>query len=144
MRPSIFLPGLPPVYALEAQSAQGAEVEAVRAKARASVFPHALEGRLPAYSDVGASQSALRVLGINSYSPALEHAIDSYQFIPRNSTQEVEIHAHSIYATALLREEINKLRSPDVQVIIPQVNERLWTHYHTTTWPHHLTRTIMY
>ena len=88
--------------------------------------------------------TALRILGINSYSPALEHAINSYQLIPRNSTQEVEIRAHSIYATALLREEINKLRTPEEQVIIPQVNERLWTHYHTTNWPHHLTRTIMY
>ena len=87
---------------------------------------------------------ALRLLGINSYSPALEHAIDSYQLIPRNSTQEVEIRAHSIYATALLREEINKLRSADQQVIIPQVNERLSTSYHTTSWPHHMTRTIMY
>jgi len=87
---------------------------------------------------------ALRLLGINSYSPALEHAIDSYQLIPRNSAQEIEIRAHSVYATALLREEINKIRPSDLQVIIPQVNERLWTHYHTTNWPHHLTRTIMY
>ena len=53
---------------------------------------------------------ALRLLGINSYSPALEHAIDTFELIPRNSTQEVEIRAHSIYATALLREEINKIR----------------------------------
>jgi hypothetical protein len=103
-------------------------------------------------NDVGAMTSfpdyivpaALRLLRINSYSPALEHAINSYQLIPRDSTQEVEIRAHTIYATALLREEINKLRPADQQVIIPQVNERLWTHYHTTTWPHHLTRTIMY
>jgi hypothetical protein len=29
-------------------------------------------------------------------------------------------------------------------VIIPQIDARLWTHYHTTPWPHHLTRTIMY
>jgi hypothetical protein len=87
---------------------------------------------------------ALRVLGITSYSPALEHAINTYRLIPRNSPQEVEIRAHSIYATALLREEINKIRLPNLQVIIPQVNERLWTHYHTTFWPHHLTRTIMY
>ena len=87
---------------------------------------------------------ALRLLGINSYSAALEHAIDSFQFVPRDSTQEVEIRAHSVYATALLREEINKLRPADRQVIIPQVNERLWTHYHTTFWRHHLTRTIMY
>ena len=87
---------------------------------------------------------ALRLLGINSYSPELEHGIDTYQLIPRDSTQEVEIRAHSIYATALLREEINKIRPADLQVIIPQVNERLWTHYHTTFWPHHLTKTIMY
>ncbi len=87
---------------------------------------------------------ALRLLGITSYSPTLEHAIDTYQVIPRDSSREVEIRAHSIYATALLREEINKVRPPDLQVIIPQVNERLWTHYHTTYWPHHLTRTIMY
>ncbi|MGH9747998.1 MAG: queuosine salvage family protein [Candidatus Acidiferrales bacterium] len=87
---------------------------------------------------------ALRLLGITSYSPALEHAIDTYQLVPRNSTQEVEIRAHSIYSTALLREEINKIRTPDRQIIIPQIDARLWTHYHTTTWPHHLTRTIMY
>ena len=87
---------------------------------------------------------ALRLMGMTSYSPALEHAINSYQMIPRDSTQEIEIRAHCLYATALLREEINKIRSPEMQVIIPQIDARLWTHYHTTTWPHHLTRTIMY
>ena len=30
--------------------------------------------------------------------------------IPRDSTQEIEIRAHCLYATALLREEINKIR----------------------------------
>jgi hypothetical protein len=87
---------------------------------------------------------ALRLLGITSYSPALEHAINSYQLIPRDSTQEIEIRAHCLYATALLREEINKIRPRNMQIIIPQVDARLWTHYHTTFWPHHLTRTIMY
>jgi hypothetical protein len=87
---------------------------------------------------------ALRLLGITSYSPALEHAINTYQLIPRDSTQEIEIRAHCLYATALLREEINKIRPKDMQIIIPQVDARLWTHYHTTFWPHHLTRTIMY
>jgi hypothetical protein len=43
-----------------------------------------------------------------------------------------------------MTDEINKLRSPNMQIIIPQVDARLWTHYHTTTWPHHLTQTIMY
>jgi hypothetical protein len=87
---------------------------------------------------------ALRLLGITSYSKELEHAINTYQLIPRDSRWEIELRAHCIYSTALLREEINKLRSPDTQVIIPQIDARLWTHFHTTTWPHHLTKTIMY
>ena len=87
---------------------------------------------------------ALRVMGITSYSAELEQAINTYQLIPRDSSQEIEIRAHCLYATALLADEINKLRPPDQQVIIPQIDARLWTHYHTTVWPHHLTRTIMY
>jgi hypothetical protein len=87
---------------------------------------------------------ALRVMGMTSYSPALEHSINTYQMIPRDSRQEIEIRAHCLYATALLADEINKLRPPERQVIIPQIDARLWTHYHTTDWPHHLTRTIMY
>jgi hypothetical protein len=87
---------------------------------------------------------ALRVMGILSYSPSLEKAINTYQLIPRDSMQEIEIRAHSLYATALLAQEINKLRTTDRQVIIPQIDARLWTHYHTTPWPHHLTETIMY
>ena len=49
-----------------------------------------------------------------------------------------------IFGNILLADEINKIRRADEQVIIPQIDARLWTHYHTTTWPHHLTRTIMY
>jgi hypothetical protein len=86
----------------------------------------------------------LRVMGLTSYSAELEHAINTFQMIPRDSRQEVEIRAHCLYATALLTEEINKLRPPDLQVIIPQIDARIWTHYHTTHWPHHLTKTIMY
>jgi hypothetical protein len=43
-----------------------------------------------------------------------------------------------------MTDEINKLRPANLRIIIPQVDARLWTHYHTTTWPHHLTQTIMY
>jgi Potential Queuosine, Q, salvage protein family len=86
----------------------------------------------------------LRLMGMTSYSPALEQAINTYQLIPRDSRQEIEIRAHCLYATALLADEINKLRAPEQQVIIPQIDARLWTHYHTTSWPHHLTKTIMY
>ena len=86
----------------------------------------------------------LRLFGIFTYSPELEQAINSHQMIARNSRQEVEIRAHTLYATALLSEEINQLRPANLQIIIPQIDARLWTHYHTTWWPHHLTKTIMY
>jgi len=86
----------------------------------------------------------LRLMGITSYSDKLEKAINSYQLIPRDSAWEVEIRAHCIYATALLCEEINKKRAPDNKIIIPQIDARFWLPYHTTSWPHHLTKTIMY
>ena len=86
----------------------------------------------------------LRLMGITSYSAELEHAINAYQMIPRDSRWEIEIRAHCLYATALLTDEINKLRPANKQIIIPQIDARFWLPYHTTTWPHHLTKTIMY
>ena len=93
-------------------------------------------GKMTAFADY-IVPVALRLLGIVSYSTELEHAINTYQMIPRDSRQEVEIRAHCIYATALLCEEINNIRPKDQQIIIPQIDARLWTHYHTTWWPHH-------
>jgi hypothetical protein len=87
---------------------------------------------------------ALRLMGITSYSSELERAINSHQMVPRDSRQEIEIRAHCVYATALLSEAVNKIRPKDKQILIPQIDARLWTHYHTTWWPHHLTKTIMY
>ena len=87
---------------------------------------------------------ALRVMGILVYSPELEERIRTHQTIPRDSEEEIEIRAHMLYATALLTEDINALRPAELQVIIPQVDARLWLNYHATHWPHHLTRTIMY
>src|SRR5438445_9235778 len=86
----------------------------------------------------------LRLMGITSYSEKLENAINGYAMIPRDSAWEVEIRAHCIYATALLREEINKKRAPENKILIPQIDARFWIPYHTTSWPHHLTKTIMY
>jgi hypothetical protein len=87
---------------------------------------------------------ALEAMGILRYSPALKKKIEDGVMIPRDSTQEVEIRAHTLYATALLSQEVNKRRPADRQIIIPQIDARLWTHFHTTHCPHHLTRTIMY
>jgi hypothetical protein len=87
---------------------------------------------------------ALRVLGITSYSAELEKSIQSRKLIPAESEEEIEIRAFTLWACHLLTEEINKLRPPELQVIEPVVDGRLWTHYHTTHWPHHLTITTDY
>lgn len=106
-------------------------------------FPLEDAAKLTAFADY-ILPVALRVMEIFSYSPELEQAINTHRLIARDSPEEIEIRAHTIYATAILREEVNKRRPPEVQVIIPQIDARLWTHYHTTFWPHHLTKTIMY
>lgn len=87
---------------------------------------------------------ALRRLGIFSYSDELEAAINTRELIPADSEEEIEMRAMSIWACHLLTQEINRLRPADRQIIEPVVDARLWTHYHTTHWPHHLTVTTDY
>jgi hypothetical protein len=87
---------------------------------------------------------ALRVMGILEYSEDLEAAIEAREEIPAGSAWEVEIRAHSLFACDLLAAELNARRPAERQLITPQVDARLWTHFHTTHWPHHLTRTTMY
>lgn len=99
--------------------------------------------RMTAFADY-IVPAAFRLLGITTYSETLENAIQSHQIIARDSDWEIEIRAHCIYASALLAEEINRLRPMDKQILVPQIDFRLWSHYHTTSWPHHLTKTIMY
>ena len=87
---------------------------------------------------------ALRLFRITKYEDELENDINEGKEIPASSQKEIEIRAHSIYATSLLTKEINKLRSSKKSIIIPQLDWRLWKTYHATDWPHHLTKTIMY
>ena len=87
---------------------------------------------------------ALQAMGILTYSAELENAISSGAHIVAQSEAEVEIRSHTLYAMALLTEEVNRLRPPSAAVLIPQVDLRLWRAYHATFRPHHLTRTIMY
>ncbi len=86
----------------------------------------------------------LHVMGILEYSDDLDHRINSGEMIERDSDEEIEIRAHTLYATALLTDEVNARRPPDKQLLIPQIDYRLWKTYHATFKPHHLTRTIMY
>jgi hypothetical protein len=99
--------------------------------------------RMTAFADY-IVPAAMRLLGITTYSAGLEEAVQTHKLILRDSRREVEIRAHCIYASALLAQEINRLRPAERQIIVPQIDFRLWSHYHTTWWPHHLTKTIMY
>lgn len=86
----------------------------------------------------------LRLMGILEYSTELEERINGGDHIPRDSNEEIEIRAHTVYATALLTEAMNDRRGEGRSLVIPEIDFRLWSAYHTTTWPHHLTRTVMY
>ena len=99
--------------------------------------------RLTAFADY-IVPAALRVLGITRYSDALEEAIRAGRPIEAGSPWEVEIRAHTIYACDELARLVNELRPPELQVIVPQVDARLWVPFHRTHYPHHLTRTIFY
>jgi putative queuosine salvage protein len=100
-------------------------------------------GRLTAFADY-IVPAALRLLGITRYSDELERAIVEGRLIEAGSPWEVEIRAHTIHACEELCRRVNELRPPELQVIVPQVDARLWVPFHRTHYPHHLTRTIFY
>lgn len=100
-------------------------------------------GRMTAFADY-IVPVALRVMGVLRYSRHLEDRIMSGVPLARDSEEEIEIRAHTLYATALLTDALNERRPSDRRLVIPQVDYRLWSAYHATTWPHHLTRTVMY
>ena len=87
---------------------------------------------------------ALRVMGILEYTSDLEDRIEAGRPIARDSEEEVEIRANTLYATALLTDQINRIRPSHLRLVIPQVDYRLWSMYHASVRRHHLTRTIMY
>ncbi len=99
--------------------------------------------RLTAFADY-IVPAALRVLGITRYSEELETAVRAGRLIEAGSPWEVEIRAHTIVACDELCRRINELRPPELQVIVPQVDARLWVPFHRTHYPHHLTRTTYY
>ena len=87
---------------------------------------------------------ALEVMRVVEYSDDLQSKIRNGEIIQRDSLEEIEIRAASLYATAKLTEEINKRRPSEKSILIPQLDFRLWKLYHATHRPHHLTITTMY
>ena len=88
--------------------------------------------------------AALRAMGVLTYHPDLAEAVDSGREVPRDSEQEVELRVHTVHATALLTEAINRIRPPALAITIPQLDYRLWGAFHAHIRPHHLTRTDRY
>jgi Queuosine salvage protein len=99
--------------------------------------------RLTAFADY-IVPAALRVLGITTYSDELETAVQDGRPIEAGSPWEVEIRAHTVVACEELCRLVNELRPPELQVIVPRVDARLWVPFHRTHYPHHLTRTVFY
>ncbi len=87
---------------------------------------------------------ALQVMGILEYAPVLDEAIAARRPLAAGSRAEVEIRANTLYATAVLTDHLNNVRPPELALIVPQLDYRLWKSYHATFRPHHLTRTTMY
>lgn len=110
---------------------------------RTGLVPLADIGAMTAFADY-IVPLALRAMGILAYSPELAAAVDSRTLIPRDSDEEIEIRAATLWATAELTEAVNALRPADMQLVIPEIDYRLWNSYHATFAPHHLTETIMY
>jgi len=87
---------------------------------------------------------ALEKMKIITYSEKLKNKIEQGVLIESDSIEEIEIRAATLFVTAQLTEEINKLRLDDEKIIIPQLDFKLWTDFHANKSPHHLTKTIMY
>jgi len=85
---------------------------------------------------------ALRDLGILEYSKDLADRIDNRVLILEGSDEEVEIRAHTIYASDILCNEVNKCRK---DMITPnKIDEYLWLEGKKSKRPRHFTMTIYY
>ena len=87
---------------------------------------------------------ALEKMKIITYSEKLKNKIEQGVLIESDSIEEIEIRAATLFVTAQLTEEINKLKIDEEKIIIPQLDFKLWTDFHANKSPHHLTKTIMY
>ena len=97
--------------------------------------------RLTVFADYKLPQ-ALRDLSIIEYSKGLAHKVDNRILIPSGSVEEIEIRAHTIYASDLLCKEVNKHRTD--KVIATMIDEYLWLKGKQSKHRRHITKTIFY
>lgn len=86
----------------------------------------------------------LRKLGILTYVPELAAQIDAQKPIPKDSPQEIEIRASTIWAVELIKREVKK-RIPDIDSM--HIGDHIWLESQKkspTDKPYHLTLTTYY
>tara|TARA_B100000900_G_C20581852_1_gene717861 strand:+ start:827 stop:1807 length:981 start_codon:yes stop_codon:yes gene_type:complete len=87
---------------------------------------------------------ALEKMNIVTYSDKLKSKIEEGVLIEPDSIEEIEIRAVTLFVTAQMTEEINKIKAEKEKIIIPQLDFKLWSDFHAEKSAHHLTKTIMY
>ncbi|MBR9691910.1 hypothetical protein GOV06_03925 [Candidatus Woesearchaeota archaeon] len=84
----------------------------------------------------------LSELGIFQYEKSLQQRINSKQLIEKDSREEIELRANTIYAADLLIKEINKHRTEKINAL--NLDAKLWSESRKSRQPHHITKTIAY
>jgi len=85
---------------------------------------------------------ALKDLEILEYCKNLANKIDNRVLIPEGSDEEVEIRAHTIYASDILYKEVNGQRKD--KITPNMIDEYLWLEGKKSKGPRHFTMTIYY
>jgi len=99
--------------------------------------------KLTAFADYKIPQ-ILRNMGIIEYTKELAERIDNYELIEKGSEEEIEIRAATIWATELIKQELQK---KDRFITASHVDSMLWNRSQTKTKgekPYHRTLTIAY
>lgn len=110
---------------------------------RAGQKPFKRLEQLTAFADYKVPQ-ILRRLGILEYSEELANKVDSYQLIPKDSPEEVEMRAADVWAVKLMGDQLRRRYS---FITSSHVDCLLWNKSQTKTKdekPYHRTYTIYY
>ncbi|OGH90947.1 MAG: hypothetical protein A2507_05090 [Candidatus Magasanikbacteria bacterium RIFOXYD12_FULL_33_17] len=86
----------------------------------------------------------LRRLGILEYNEQLSHKIDNNIELKKDSEEEIEIRANTVWANEIIKQKVQE-KFPDITAI--QINDALWLEGRKdfpNDKPHHLTRTTAY
>lgn len=90
---------------------------------------------------------SLTALGVMKKTEELEKKIQNWEEIKKDSLEELEIRAHTIYGADLLIKEVNKYRQEDKKINALHMDYKLWSETKNPIlkgYKHHLVRTVAY